>query len=242
MRRICALVCGIAFLITTSVAAATLTPNHSQEELAVMATRAYLAGHPDLRWRNEGLDALAQGKPSEALEHLLRAARYADKASQALIAQQHWRGQGVGRDRAMAYAWMDLAAERLYPGYLALRERYWNALDTQERERALQLGFEVYAEYGDAVAKSRLEAVLRRHRGSRTGSRTGADLGAEAYTGNIPGAGMTGSASVIPVRTLAERRYWHPAAYWAWQDEAYQSLRAPKVRVLELKPRSERIR
>ena len=240
MRRILALACVIALFATARLAAANLAPVHSPEDLAAMATPTYLAAHPDLRWRNQGLDALARGEPEAAVEHLKRAARYADKAAQALVAQQYWKGQGVQHDRARGYVWMDLAAERLYPGYLALRERYWNQLSEAERERAQRIGPEVYAEFGDAAAKPRMEAELRRHRGARTGSRTGADLGATAYFGNVPGTSMNGGAAAIPVRNLDDRRYWHPEAYWAWQDEAYQSLRAPKVRVLELKPRSER--
>src|SRR3546814_9279963 len=71
-----------------------------------------------------------------------------------MVAEMLWNGDGVERDRALAYAWMDLAAERGYAGFLGLRERYWSALDEAGRARALEAGQEVYAHYGDAAARS----------------------------------------------------------------------------------------
>ena len=73
-------------------------------------TEGFLAAHPDLRWRAEGV-----------------------RASQAMIAAMYWDGTGVVRDRPIAYAWMDLAAERMYHDFLLYREAYWNALDAGER-------------------------------------------------------------------------------------------------------------
>ncbi len=59
----------------------------------------------------------------------LRAARYADKPSQAMIAQMLWNGDGVPVDRVMAYVWADLAAERGYPAFIATREKFWSELN-----------------------------------------------------------------------------------------------------------------
>lgn len=243
MFRPALLVACLALLASLPASASVpLTPQYSAEDREIVTSAAFLAGHPDMRWRNAALDALDRNDADTARQHLLRAARYADKASQALLGQMHWNGDGVQRDRALGYVWMDLAAERLYPGYVALRERYWSQMDAAERARALELGEAVYAEYGDDAAKPRMETVLRQQRSRHTGSRTGANLGADVYQGNPPQISITGGTAGMRLRGFHDARFWEPEAYWAWQDEAYRSLRAPKVRVLELKPRSERAR
>lgn len=90
---------------------------------------AFNASHPDLFWRRAGTLDYERGRHAEAMLKFRRAARYADKAAQAMIAQMLWNGDGVAADRALAYAWADLAAERGYPRFIATRERFWNELD-----------------------------------------------------------------------------------------------------------------
>ncbi|HGM5925234.1 TPA: hypothetical protein ACKP5H_003249 [Stenotrophomonas maltophilia] len=51
-----------------------------------------------------------------------------------------WNGQGGPADRALGYAWMDLAAERGTEWLVAQRERFWEALSPDERERAVREG------------------------------------------------------------------------------------------------------
>src|SRR3546814_17375883 len=75
--------------------------------------------------------------------------------SQGMVAEMLWNGDGVERDRALADAWMDLAAERGYAGFHGLRERYWSALDEAGRARALEAGQEVYAHSGPAAPTPR---------------------------------------------------------------------------------------
>ncbi len=133
-------------------------------------TDGFLGAHPDLRWRNAGIQAYREKDYEMALVYFRRAARYADKPSQAMIAEMYWEGRGVPQDRPIAYAWMDIAAERLYPDLVAFRERYWDALSEAERAEALERGQEILAQYGDEVAKPRLEAVLRRARRQRRAS------------------------------------------------------------------------
>ena len=82
-------------------------------------------------------------------------------------------GLGRAADAAEAYAWADLAAERGYREFLVLRERIWEGLDETQRGRALALGTQLYAEYGDAVAKPRLERLLRIGLAQKTGTRSG---------------------------------------------------------------------
>src|SRR5690606_3408590 len=89
------------------------------------------------------------------------------------LAEMLWEGDGVPRDRAQAYAWSDLAAERGWPDLLGKRERYWNQLDAAERERAIEVGLPLLREYGDDVAKPRIDTKLRQARRRITGSRVG---------------------------------------------------------------------
>lgn len=176
----------------------------------------FLSGHPDLRHRMEAMRQRDNGHPREAMRQFLLAARYADKASQAMIAEMLWNGQGVAPDRAMAYVWMDLAAERGYPALIALREHYWNGLNEEERSRARRDGLAVQERYHDGVSKPRLAAVLRRERGRMTGSRTG-------YTGNplrIVSAKGQGETT-IDGNLFFDDRYWDPAQYQAWHDEVW---------------------
>jgi hypothetical protein len=87
---------------------------------------------------------------------------------------------GTAPDPALAYAWADLAAERGYPEFLGVRERVWAPLDESQRQRALELGASLYAQYGDAVAKPRLERLLRSGLARKTGTHTGSRVGALA--------------------------------------------------------------
>jgi TPR repeat protein len=77
----------------------------------ISSTEGFLNGHPDQRWRRMGLSAYDRKVFGFAREYFRRAARYADKASQAMYAQMLWDGQGGAVDRPLAYAWMDLAAD-----------------------------------------------------------------------------------------------------------------------------------
>lgn len=186
-------------------------------DIEVMNTEGFLAAHPDLRWRREGLQSYNEGNTGEALTFFKRASRYADKPSQAMVAEMLWAGTGTPMDRPLAYAWMDLAAERAYVPFLAKREQYWNSLSEVERARALDVGAGVYAEYRDTVAKERLDRLLLRAKRSATGSRLGS-------VGNlkiiVPGPG--GSSITIDGSRYYDDRYWKPENYWAWQDSIWK--------------------
>jgi hypothetical protein len=185
-----------------------------------MLTEGFLAAHPDLRWRAEGVRDYAAGRYEVALSELKRAARYADKPAQAMIAGMYWDGVGVPRDRALGYAWMDIAAERMYHDFVVYREIYWNALSADERRDAIARGQAVLAEYGDDAAKPRLEKVLRREGRSVTGSRVGfvGNLKIVPFTGPLAGTGMT-----ISGERYYAPEYWQPKAYWKLQDEIWKA-------------------
>ena len=196
----------------------------SVSEHIVVNTESFMSAHPDLRWRREGMEAYDKGQHGFAADYFRRAARFADKPAQAMYATMLWKGEGVEQDRALAYAWMDLAAERGYPHFIAHRERFWEQLTSAEREEAIRRGEAVYAEYGDDVAKPRLESRL--HKGRKvTGSRVG-------FVGNLKimlpdGIQITGD-------DYYQDRYWKPRAYWAWQDRTWGKPPTGKATVGEL--------
>ncbi|HYQ23576.1 hypothetical protein [Stenotrophomonas sp.] len=192
-----------------------------------MITAGFLSGHPDLRFRLLGIEKRDAGKMEQAFGFFQRAGFYADKPSQAMVAEMLWNGTGTPVDRALAYAWMDLAAERGYEGFLDLRERYWSALTPAERERALQEGPAIYARFGDAAARPRIDTALRRERRQATGSRTG-------MSGNlrimVPGPA---GPMVIDGSKFYDDRYWDPVQYQAWQDSVWAKPKVARVDVGE---------
>lgn len=199
---------------------------------AVM-TEGFLAAHPDLRWRGAGIDAYDKKDYTLALTYFQRAARYADKPSQAMVAEMYWRGVGVPRDRALGYVWMDLAGERAYPSFIVMRERYWNEMNEAERAAAIERGQAVFTEFGDEVAKPRLDTILRRERRRTTGSRTGfvGNLTIVPMTGPLAGSGVTLSGD-----QYYDKKYWDPELYWQLQDEIWRAPPRGRVDASDLQP------
>ncbi|KAF1710221.1 Sel1 repeat protein HcpA [Pseudoxanthomonas sacheonensis] len=192
-----------------------------------LMTEGFLSAHPDLRWRREGLHAYANKRYDQAMQHFLRAARYADKPAQAMIAEMYWKGIGVPRDRALGYAWMDLAAERFYSNFVIKREQYWGAISETEQRDAIERGQPLLAEYGDDVAKPRMAKILRKER-AVTGSRVGfvGNLEIIPFTGPNAGSGMT-----IRADEYYAPKYWRADKYFEWQDQVWDAPAARKGRV-----------
>jgi hypothetical protein len=230
MRRMLkSVLLGAALASCLSVAVAADTrPLQDPTADPLMLSAGFLAAHPDLQNRMRGLEAYEAGHYEEALKYYRRAAYYADKASQAMVAEMLWKGEGVTRDPALAYAWMDLAAERGYRGFLRFREQYWQALEEGDRERALDEGRAIYARYGDAAAKPRIAAVLRRALSQTTGSRLGS-VGSLKIT--VPGPG--GVPLTIDGSTFYDPRYWDPKQYAQWHDRVWMDPRVGRVEVGE---------
>lgn len=206
-------------------------PLHASDRLDdpdIVSSEGFLRGHPDLRWRQQGLAHYENGEFEEALRYFRRAARFGDKPAQGMVAQMLWRGEGVAQDLPRAYAWMDLAAERHYRVMLVQREVYWEALDATQREQAITLGEEVYAQFGDVVARPRLEAVMRRERRKSVAGRTGgagANVKIELQTPMGPTT-VDGSQFYHP-------DYWEPERYRAYQDRDWKG---PPKGVVEIGP------
>jgi hypothetical protein len=233
----------LSLLATAALAAAPSQP--TQDQQATFMSEGFLRFHPDINYRNVGLKALEDGFPRHARDAFLRAARHADKASQAALAEMYFTGNGVPRDRALGYAWMDLAAERAYPVFLAYREHYWSQMSEAERERAIEVGQDIYAQYEDAVAKPRLERQLRRGKRQSTGSRVGSPLFLEvvglhgiqsrkaSFQQGARPAGVAGE-------TYYSSNYWQPRDYWTWKDQIWTELPEGEVEVQPLQPVDER--
>ncbi len=210
-------------LALASVAVSATTGAKSGFDDAVRTSEAYRFTHADERWRGAGEEAYAKRNLRSAWEFFQRAARYADKPSQAMVAAMLWDGDGVPRDRALAYAWADLAAERGYPRFVATREKYWNALDASERARAIEVGQAVYDEYGDTVAKPRLaQELIRERRDHTTGSRLGNSGPATIKIFDQD----TGKVINIPGMIYGDARFWDPAEHWKAVDATWSTAAA----------------
>lgn len=118
--------------------------------------------HPNERHRLYAQVAAADGRLNDAVKLFRIAARYADKYSQLRLALIYWQGTGAAQDRVEAYIWADLAAERGYPLFLAIREQMWRELTHEQQAAALQRGPALHAQFGDAIAKQRFKWKLAR--------------------------------------------------------------------------------
>lgn len=193
------------------------TAGEAPDDARSLEYELLLRGHPDLEYRLYGMNAYKRKDHAYAMTLFRRAAYFGDKPAQGMIAEMYAHGEGVERDMALAYAWMDLASERGYKDFVIRRERYWARMDEATRQRALQEGKAIYAEYGDAVAKPRFALQLRRESRQIVGSRTG-------FAGN---AQITIPSSLgqqtIDGTTYKSASYWDPDAYWKLQDALWKN-------------------
>lgn len=185
-------------------------------------------GHPNEMWRYRALRALKLGQATRAQGYFRFAARYGDKFSQHALSLMHWHGVGVTADRAQAYAWSDLAAERGYRDLVLVREKMWMELDAAARAKALLLGEGIYAEYGDAVAKPRQAKAMRRALASATGSRLGFAKDRLQF--------LEGYGEEISPRDFYAEKRWDERTYWREQDRQWKA----QVIVLPLEQLPER--
>lgn len=221
---------AVSLLCSTAIQAQT-RGSMPRSDAYIEQSQSFLDGHPDLKFRTLAYKSYKKSEFKQAMEYFMRAAFYADKPSQAMIGEMHWKGEGVAADKATAYAWIDLAAERQFVNFLAVRERYWNNMNAAEQAKALELGQGIYAKYGDQVAKKRLEAQLRSVRMRTTGSRTGAT---GALTIDL--AGPDGEPVSVDGSQFYNEQYWKPEKYWAWQDQTWNTMTRGKVNTSDLKP------
>lgn len=122
---------------------------------------------------DKGSQFYSNGFYSGAIRHFERAAHWADKMAQHNLGVMHYRGDGVERDPARAWAWFELAAEREYPEFVGIADAVWAQLDEAQRERAQAIFEELRPDYGDETAVPRTRRRMERERRNVTGSRTG---------------------------------------------------------------------
>lgn len=209
--------------------------------------------HPDLVHRLHAQRHFEDGEFDEALVGFTQAASFGDKLSQAMLAEMYWEGHGGRVDRSLAYAWMDLAAERGFVAFVAKRERFWESLDTDERERALQLGVSLYETHGDDVALVRMQGVLKRGLSGSVAARPGMGGGrgsvilpgkggrVEVATG-VPGAAPFVSGGVqMEFGAYYAREFWRLDRYVAWHHQHLDLARRGMVEVGPLRSGEEKL-
>jgi len=232
MRRLAVVV----FLLSSNAAFAMEQPK-AVVQPPMGTSSDFLLYHPDQSYRMDGLKAYQDGKYDYALRDFRVAARYADKPAQAMLASMYWEGRGVQQDKALAYAWMDLAAERGYPWLIGDRERYWQGMTDDERKRAVEVGQAIYDEYADNVGMPRLSLWLYRGKVHASGSHTGfvGDITVRkpGLTGLLDGPSWNGN-------TYYAAQYWQPKAYLDWQNNTWHPESKGKVDVGALEPVRDR--
>lgn len=181
------------------------------------------ARHPNESYRLAATDAANRGDWTRAASQFRTAARYADKYSQHRLSLLHWYGVGVSENRVEGYIWADLAAERGYPQFLAIREKMWEQLTERERAQVAAQGPARYAEFGDAVAKKRFSLAIAIARQNIAGSRTGFDHGVIAMPAElISGRGLPSLSDAMALGEIYSARRNRPEQYWAQEDKIWR--------------------
>lgn len=225
-RRIASCVLAMLMVSAPLAYAQEATAPLSRKEQLTLSSQTFLDAHPDMKHRRLGWEAYAAGDAVLARAEFLKAAWYGDKPSQAMLAEMDWKGEGAPTDRASAYTWADIAAERGYAVFVGVRERYWKALDAADQARALQEGPARLAEYGDGVARDRLDRHMqRRLRDIKWSARTVAPpREVRLYDNHGHEMRIDGSRFFSPT-------FWDPEKYRAWQDAQWRAPPEGKVDV-----------
>lgn len=186
--------------------------------------------HPNELYRFYAQKAAVNERWEDAARHFRIAARHADKYSQHRLSLLYWYGVGVPEDRVRAYIWSDLAAERGYQQFLAIREKMWGELTPAQQQAVAERGRPLYAEYGDPAAQKRLSNALGHARSNVTGSRTGFKTRLEMSsvgTRNAPiehtATALMGGAGKINLERLYDADRVVPEQYWKEQDRAWKT-------------------
>lgn len=179
------------------------------------------ANHPNELHRIYANKAAASGNWRDAARSFRIASRYADKYSQHRLSLLHWHGVGVRADRVEAYVWADLAAERGYPQFLAIREKMWRELTPQQQAEVPKRGRKIVDEFADVVAKPRFERALAQGKRQMTGSRTGFDTGV-LISSVGPGNQLFGSMGGVDLKRMYAASRTDPQKYWAFEDKVWK--------------------
>lgn len=183
--------------------------------------------HPDQFGEFSGMRHYAHREFEGAMRDFKSGAYYADKMSQLSIGLMYLNGEGVAKDPVTAYAWLDLAAERHYPEFVATRDRVKNTLSPTQLAAAANVRDQLAQTYGDAVAKPRMIEQLRLGQMQMTGSHTGFDSGIhDATTGTLAGSSPRMNAATAPpvgCSSINSPSCWEPKEYFAHRDAAWNA-------------------
>lgn len=177
-------------------------------------------GHPDLFGEYAGMRLYSEGHYTAAIKYFKYGARYADKLSQLSIGLMYENGRGVEKDPVKACAWLALAAERKYPSFIATRNRVCEALTPAQHDQAVAVLDKLMPEYGDKVAKKRMERALEMAKTEGTGSRLGFDSGVTTVDVKQNCGGPTIGGA--PVAGCGSTNFWSP---WRWDPKKYFAAR-----------------
>lgn len=123
---------------------------------------------------NDGQRAYRAGFHFSAYQKFRRAAYWADKMAQHNVGVMLYRGEGVERDPARAWAWLELSAERGYPELVGIANAVWEDLEAGQRQKGQRiLEQELLPRYGDEVAIPRTTRRMESERRNVAGSRVG---------------------------------------------------------------------
>jgi TPR repeat protein len=185
--------------------------------------------HPDLFGEYAGMQRYARRDFRGAFKYFEIGAYYADKLSQLSLGLMYLNGEGVAKDPVTAYAWLDLAAERAYPDFVATRDRVKASLTPEQLAQAEATRAKLAERYADAVAKPRMAQQLRFGMEQMTGSRTGFNFGAyHAATKDNCRAGTTIGGVAVPAAgcggsDLYAKSHWDPQLYFASRDAQWRA-------------------
>ena len=182
--------------------------------------------HPDIYWEYVGMHRYAHRDYAKAMESFVRAAYYADKLSELCIGLMYLNGEGTAPDAATAYAWMDIAAERGYPEFVATRDRVWASMPSEQRERAQVLRAAIAQKYADEVAKPRMAQQLRFALEGITGSHVGFNPGLLGISMHDPCVSNDPQKMRLPEWGCSGIYSMHnldPKTYFAERDSAWRA-------------------
>jgi hypothetical protein len=186
--------------------------------------------HPDLFGEFAGVHRYAHHEFAGAMKYFEIGAYYADKFSQLSIGLMYLNGEGMKKDPLTAYAWLDIAAERDYPDFVATRDRVKASLTQDELQKAQAIRDKLALRYADAAAKPRMEQQLRFGLEQMTGSHLGFNQGVlhDSPKGTLCKGGVFIGGMAVPEAgcggedIYAESR-WKPEKYFARRDSQWKA-------------------
>jgi len=156
-------------------AAVLMVPGQASSGSASASDPSFHLGRtPSQQHINPALRAYRNGFYGAAVRRFEKAAFWADKVAQYNVGVMHYRGEGVRRSPARAWAWLALAAERDYDLMAEAAASVWQLLEPGERAQAVDiLVDELVPRYGDDVAVDRTARHMGLEFNKATGSRIG---------------------------------------------------------------------